>query len=348
MKIPYDLSCWYLNRRRIVEVTGSALVTQRLNSCGLVDDNLRIIVEQAAHKDAIVNWMQTTTPSPLRMILTKGQLSEGLIVTHNSNFYFRGVQEAYEAIQQGKNPKLAIGYSKISDWRSGGKLQIEFHAKHLTSMSSFHQLSGQKRMFVLGLITSINNGLITAIPYVIANVVHNVLGTGQGFQEQWNNHLEIHIDQIENFNKSCNYDEEITDSSLELLRDIPEREVKTAFAEIIGEPNIPKDWGGETSDLFTTKVLYNEKRISTAFIFKGKSKFKPLKMADLGKNGDQISRLYNEPASLLVLQHCHQVTNHVRVTMRAFAQQMNNPRLFCIIDGYDTIKILKSYKKCGL
>ena len=190
--------------------------------------------------------------------------------------------------------------------------------------------------------------MITAIPYVIANVVHNVLGKGQSFQEQWNNHLEIHIDQIENFKISCNYDEELTDSSLELLRDIPECEVKAAFAEIMGELNIPKDWGGETSDLFTTKVLYNGKRISTAFIFKGKSKFKPLKMADLGKNGDQISRLYNEPADLLILQHCHQVTNHVRMTMRAFAQQMYNPRLFCIIDGYDTIKILKSYKKCGL
>ena len=70
--------------------------------------------------------------------------------------------------------------------------------------------------------------------------------------------------------------------------------------------------------------------------------------ADLGKNGDKIGRLFDESAELLVLQHCHEVTSAVRKQMRAYAQQMNRPRQFCIIDGYDTIRILRAYNKCGL
>jgi hypothetical protein len=31
--------------------------------------------------------------------------------------------------------------------------------------------------------------------------------------------------------------------------------------------------------------------------------------------------------------------------MRAYAQQISNPRLFCLIDGYDTLRILRAYKK---
>jgi hypothetical protein len=95
-------------------------------------------------------------------------------------------------------------------------------------------------------------------------------------------------------------------------------------------------------------LILDGERISTAFAFKGPAKFHPMTNADLGKNGDQINRLFAEPARLLVLQHCHQITSPVRDTMRAFAQQMGNPRLFCLIDGYDTLRVLKAYGKCGL
>jgi hypothetical protein len=73
-----------------------------------------------------------------------------------------------------------------------------------------------------------------------------------------------------------------------------------------------------------------------------------LTYAQLGKNGDQIDRLFSEPADLLVLQHCHEITPPIRGAMRAYAQQMSNPRLFCLIDGYDTVRLLRSYGKCGI
>jgi hypothetical protein len=45
-------------------------------------------------------------------------------------------------------------------------------------------------------------------------------------------------------------------------------------------------------------------RISPAFAFKGPARFHPMTLADLGKDGDQIDRLFSEPADILLLQHC--------------------------------------------
>jgi hypothetical protein len=159
--------------------------------------------------------------------------------------------------------------------------------------------------------------------------------------------LECHVDSIDSFSAVRNIPPVNNRRDLEPLKAIPEQAIKTAFAEIVGELVVPNDWSGERSDLFSDRVVLNGSRISTAFAFKGPAQFRPMAMAQLGKNGDQIDRLFSEPADLLVLQHCHEITTPVRAAMRAYAQQMGKPRLFCLIDGYDTIRLLRAYDKCG-
>jgi hypothetical protein len=63
--------------------------------------------------------------------------------------------------------------------------------------------------------------------------------------------------------------------------------------------------------------------------------------ADLGKRGDQLVRLFDEPADLLILQHCHKVETSVIRQMEALAVLPNNPRMYCVIDGADTYRILR-------
>ncbi|HEX4064019.1 MAG TPA: hypothetical protein VHY58_23645 [Streptosporangiaceae bacterium] len=46
----------------------------------------------------------------------------------------------------------------------------------------------------------------------------------------------------------------------------------------------------------------------------------------LGKPGDQIVRLFSEPAELLILQHCHEITPSVVNMMEAYAHDLRNPR----------------------
>jgi hypothetical protein len=66
-------------------------------------------------------------------------------------------------------------------------------------------------------------------------------------------------------------------------------------------------------------------------------------LTHLGKKGDQILRLANEPADVLIVQHCHDILPVVRSTLRAFAVQPSRPRRFCCIDGRDTLRLLKAY-----
>jgi len=66
---------------------------------------------------------------------------------------------------------------------------------------------------------------------------------------------------------------------------------------------------------------------------------------DLGANGNQIVRLFDEPADILILQHCHYIKAEIYKTMDAFASRFNNIRRYCIIDGIDTQRLLSAYGK---
>lgn len=342
MSVPFDLTCWYINGRRIAEITGIARVA--LSSAE--DAQSARTAQLMRSKNAVVAWMKANSPSSLEVLLAEGKLAPGTVFTHHSNFFFSGLSKIDEARLKGKPIKLATAYSKLDEWQTGGRLNFEFHDEHLTSASSWHELAGQKRKFVLGVVTDIKGSTIRCVPFVIANIINtasHMLGDGG----PWHNHLEVHVPQIDSFAKAQVIQDRPTKASLHQLKTVPEAVIKAALAEIINEPMVPKDWGGEASDLFSSRVVLDGQRVSTAFLLKGPAKFHPMTPADLGKNGDQIGRLFDEPADLLILQHCHEVTTAVRKQMRAYAQQMGNPRRFCIIDGYETLRILKAYGKCG-
>lgn len=118
--------------------------------------------------------------------------------------------------------------------------------------------------------------------------------------------------------------------------------VKRAFARVIGESYVPKDWGGERSDLYTSRVFARGRQMSAAWLFKGPGHPRAMDVKALGKNGDQIDRLFTEPAELLVLQHCHQIKPSVVNMMDAYAHDVRRPRSYMIIDGADTGRILRS------
>ncbi len=158
--------------------------------------------------------------------------------------------------------------------------------------------------------------------------------------------MEVFPSLVDNFAAEANEDMP-TATELARIQRIPESDVKVAFASIIGEPFVHKDWGGEQSDLVSTRVRIHGQTVVTAFVFKGPAKARKLTVADLGKNGDQISRLFSEPSDFVVLQHCHFVTSAVRDHMRAFATRIGRLRPFCIIDGADTVRIFKAYEKLG-
>ncbi len=320
-----------------------------IDALGKNADALRQSMVLSIMKDHLTEWLRAANPPTLGQLLVTGNLRPNTMFTHYTNYYCKGLSHVSEALRKEHNSvPMAEAYAKLDEFRPGQKISFRFHHEHLTSNSAWAELSGQKRLLVLGAATRITDIVIEAIPWVIANPIPDLFRPHSVVGGHWNNRLEVHIDSIDNFSLVQNLVPSRKKKDLEYLRDIPEAEVKASLAEIIREPTVPKDWGGEKSDLFTSRVMIDGKRISVAFLLKGPAKFHPMTVADLGKNGNQIDRLFAEPADLLVLQHCHEITPPVRGMMRAYAQQIGHPRLFCLINGYDTFRLLQAYGKCGL
>ncbi len=121
---------------------------------------------------------------------------------------------------------------------------------------------------------------------------------------------------------------------------MPEQAVKEAFGQILGLASVPKDHGGERSDL-VAEVTVSGNRLRAAFAFKGPGgKAKPwtLHPDKMGLRGDQGIRLFHEPADLQVIQHCCQIAETVRHVMDALATR--HERRHMIIDGDGTARIL--------
>lgn len=96
---------------------------------------------------------------------------------------------------------------------------------------------------------------------------------------------------------------------------LPELAVKLFIASILGEPYVPKDWGGEGNDIYTDHIRYGGREIGGAFLLKGAGTRGRLTVAKLGTNGDQIIRLASSPAELLVVQHVASIDEAVRTSL---------------------------------
>jgi hypothetical protein len=111
---------------------------------------------------------------------------------------------------------------------------------------------------------------------------------------------EIFIDDIEEFKLVKN----LKPAQLSDLdpRRLPEKIFKYGVASILGNKGKFQDWGGEKNDLYTSNVTIAGQRKSTAFAFKGPATSPPLTIAKLGKNGDQIPRLFSTTAEVFLVQ----------------------------------------------
>ena len=129
---------------------------------------------------------------------------------------------------------------------------------------------------------------------------------------------------------------------MSFMGQVPEAAVKEAIGQLVAEPT-KKDWGGEENDHFSANVTVAGRRRTAAFLLKGPTVFKEMSPAMCGKNGDQIYRLTRAGADVSIVQHAHLVGAAVRETLRAFVVQPGRPRMFCIMDGQATYRLLKAY-----
>ncbi len=130
---------------------------------------------------------------------------------------------------------------------------------------------------------------------------------------------------------------------------IKETEFKHGIQKIVGQPGKFQDWGGEKNDLLTTRLYFRGRRFAVAFAFKGVGMTGQLTPAKMGKNGDQIQRLFESDAQIFILQYWAAINERVREQMRAFATitslQRGEKIYYCLVDGVDTARLIQAYPK---
>lgn len=119
----------------------------------------------------------------------------------------------------------------------------------------------------------------------------------------------IQMDQIDTFARVA----EIPATQVQALcpLDLLEDDVEQIIANVIGEPFRQLDWGGELDDLFSQSVQLGGRAVRTSFLLKGRGKKAVMKMKDLGRNGDQVTRMMKQPAELFVVQHVNRIDGSV-------------------------------------
>lgn len=319
------LITWYVNKHRALETLGPSVLSGHWHNQGAVANLLGPYV---------MRWMQQKGVPSLSRLAAKGEIRAGRFFFHDARFYSNGLNS--ENYDKPKDVKLWFPMKEIAPERID-KLEVIFNTQNLTTVSAFGALQGSPVVFVCGAITKVTPGLIEARPLVIGHLVEDY----GCFFPNYSDALEMWVSGFDAFSK-IDFNEQVTLGQLGKLKDIPEETIKRTFAEAMSQPFVDKDWGGETGDLFSSNAMVDGKQISCGFMFKGPAKFKKLQPGDCGKNGDQVIRLFEYPASCFVLQHCHDVAPTVRKMMRAFAVEKLPERVrYCIIDGRSTYLILK-------
>lgn len=231
-----------------------------------------------------------------------------------------------------------VNFTAVLDAGEPVRIAGTFNSARTASSSATGNLAGSRRAYLIGTITDLAAERIELRPVFIGirsfvddNLAAEGLAPG----------LRVYPSDIGQFS-GIDFASPLTEAECEAVLRVPEDTVKRAFAGLIGESYVPKDWGGERSDLFTSRLFARGRQVSAAWLFKGPGYPRPMDVKALGKNGDQIDRLFTEPAELLVLQHCHQIKPSVVGMMDSYAHDARRPRSYLIIDGADTGRILRS------
>lgn len=320
----------FVHHRKIETVLGaqgSALVTQEIEKIpASTPDWRRSVLIDHIYSRVLLEFMAQVGIKTLEQVLAeqRGQMFCSIVRVGGEKSVYsadRVQLRCDHACQEGMTVELHLSTGRIASdtLRSGLAEGGEF--------AVVAQLAGRQEA------TLVFHPLLIGYPYLLEPE------SGDLQWEPYDDYYRVYAEQFDEFSLAA---QQPLPETFEEMRSIPERRVKMAFARLLRD-SAPNDWGGETSDFVTSHLHLSGSRVSAAFLLKGPAKFSPMTLSHLGKNSDQIVRLAHEPVDVLVVQHCHEILSPVVETLKVFATQPSRPRRYCLIDGRETLRILRVY-----
>jgi hypothetical protein len=250
---------------------------------------------------------------------------------------FAGTKDIYD------DSKSRIMNQILLPFEYSKKVFIDCGKEHFVASTGRSEQYHESYIALVGSISMVNDEQVIVAPLIMGAPSFSHPANDAGVAIDWLIYdiLEIKPEEINEFSKMKTVEMPAPEEWMEYMSKTSEQAIKEKICKLLKELP-PKDWGGEEADLFAGALHVGDNRLSASFAFKGPARFKEMVPTMLGKNGDQIYRMSNSPADLLVVQHCHNIGTSVRSTLRAFAMRPQRRR-FCLIDGRDTYRLLKAY-----
>lgn len=328
------LTAFYLSRDRVLGLLDAdRLPAHVLAALQGHDETMSSAILSNAVGTHLLGAIAAGSVKTLQQLAFEGSLRPGVQFIYNGHVYGKGFGYS------NKSPALTLT-EKLDAPLEGHKLLVEFSRNGLVNATAYTRMSGSTRLFVFGYVSDVNHETVRAVPYIVGDLVDRSLGLSMPYLPT----LELRPEEITQF---AGMDENWLPSKAEFerMRQVPEHAVKELLCGLLGEYDIPRDWGGEESDVFSANLTVDGKRHTGAFLLKGPARFHPMKPTDLGKNGDQLYRLFNIPAQVYVVQHCHAIGAAVRKQAEAFAlaRTFVSPCRYVFMDGLTTARLLRAH-----
>jgi len=248
--------------------------------------------------------------------------------------------EPAESLGDGERARNRIVLPSVDDLSA----VIEYSTEHIAATTTRSELRSGDTIAVVAQLHNFSGGRLLFHPLLMGGPwLEDRENSGVVPSPEWHGYefFEVFIEDVDEFQA---VEEVEAPRAFEVMRDVSEAAFKTCLGEILGDKTTA-DWGGEMSDHYAAHVHLKGRPTTAAFLLKGPARFAPMGLNHLGKNNDQIYRLAQEPAQLLVVQHAHEITSPVRATLRAFAVQPGAARRYCLMDGRDSLRLLIAYDK---
>jgi hypothetical protein len=305
------------------------------------NDPLAIRARQSQLEQTVADIVAAGAVPSLTVLEVSGRpAARGQVVWLEQFLTYSDLASASKQIKAGTEARAHFHGTLQTDDRV--RVVGDFNPEHVPFSTGRGRLSGRKDFFMIAYVEDRDPEQITLRPLVIGE---RVVRPPVPFPDYLPvDPLLVWASDVDEF-RDVDFNS-LRPSDMKIMATVKEDTVKHAFAEILNEVVVPKDWGGEQLDLWVSSGLrVHGLRMRAAIAFKGPGAgFSVMTPRHLGKNADQMYRLAGTPADLFVVQHCHGIGPSVNGTLRAFAASATPPRRYMLIDGLQTLAILRHFK----
>ena len=159
--------------------------------------------------------------------------------------------------------------------------------------------------------------------------------------------IHITVDDIDSFSRVKRITPDDVPQKL-IPERLPEDVFKNGIENILGERTRLKDWGGENLDLYSTNLKIKGKRKAVGIALKGPAKSGALTPGKMGKNGDQIDRLFTQAVDVAIVQYEGDIAISVPSLMDKLAREKARSEekniYYCLINLLDSYRLRLAYR----